>query len=240
MGFFDFDSPFMNFLTTAVEYMLVSLLCVLFSLPIFTAGAAITSSYYVGMKIIRGEESGFFKSYIKGFKENFKQSTVIWLIELAVGCFLAYDWFLIYKNGIENYNRVLIILLLIVTVYFVFAALAIFALIARFEMSTKEAVKGALAYTYVNIPRMFFILILTILPTVASIKYPSWLMAIWPIGSAACLYIISYNYSKSFKKLELHVQGLDEEIENDGHIDDVAIAGSTGSIEENKSADSED
>lgn len=231
MGLFDFDSPFMNFLTTAVEYMIVSLLCVLFSLPIFTAGAAITASYYVGMKIIRGEEAGFFKSFIKSFKENFKQSTVIWLFELAVGCFLAYDWFLIYKNGAGNYNKWLMILLIVVTLYFVLASIAVFALIARFEMSTKEAIKGALAYTYVNVPRMLFVLVLTIFPTAASIKYPNWLMAIWPVGSAACLYIISYNFSKTFKKLELHVQGLDEEAE-DIVEDETEAAENTTLVEE--------
>ena len=211
MNLFEFDSPFMSFMTKAVEYMIVSLLCLLFSLPIFTAGAALTASYYVGMKLIRGEDGSFFKSYIKGFKDNFKQSTIIWLGELIVGCFLAYDWFLIYKNGVENYNKILMILLLVLTLYFLMSSLVIFALVARFSMTTKEAIKGALAYTYVNIPRMLFVLILTAFPTAASIKHIDWLMAIWPVGSAACLYIISYNYSKSFKKLELHVQGVDEE-----------------------------
>lgn len=210
MNIFDFDSPFMNFLTKAVEYMLVCILCLIFSIPVFTIGAATTASYYVGMKLIRGEDNGFFKSFIKGFKENFKQSTIIWLVELLVGCFIAYDWFLIYKNGVENYNRVFIILLAVISLYLAMTFLAIFALIARFEMSIKEAFKGALAYTYVNVPRMFFVLVLTAFPTVASIKYFNWLMAIWPIGSAACLYIISFNYSKSFKKLELRVQGFDE------------------------------
>lgn len=211
MGAFSFDSPFMNFLTKACEYMLVSLLCLLFSLPIVTAGAAITASYYTGMKLMRNEDAGFFKSFIKGFKENFKQSTIIWIIEVIVGCFFAYDWYLIYQTGVGKYNNVLIIMLAILTVFMAMMFLAIFALIARFSMSTKEAVKGAFAYTYVNVPRMFFVLILTLFPTIASIKYPDWLMAIWPIGSAAALYVISYNYIKSFKKLELHVQGLDED-----------------------------
>lgn len=221
MGIFEFDSPFMSFLSKAVSFMLVSLLCLLFSIPVFTAGAAITASYYVGMKLLRDEDSGFFKSFIKGFKENFKQSTTIWLIELVVGCFLAYDWFLIYKNGVENYNKIFMILLLILSLYFVMASLAIFALIARFEMTTKEAFKGALAYTYVNIPRMLFVLILTIFPTIASVKYVNWLMAIWPVGSAACLYVISYNYAKTFKKLELRVQGVtDDDLESVGTDED--------------------
>lgn len=220
MDFFSFDSPFMSFLTKASEYMLVGLLCLLFSLPVISAGAAITAGYYVGMKLLRDEDAGFFKSFIKGFKENFKQSTVIWIIELLVGCFISYDWYLIYKNGFENYNRIFVILLVVVTVFLAMAFLAVFALVARFKMSTKEAIKGAIAYTYINVPRMLFVLILTIFPTLASLKYPNWLMAIWPVGTAAALYIISYNYLKSFKNLELRVTGETEDTKDIAESED--------------------
>ena len=39
-------------------------------------------------------------------------------------------------------------------------------------------------------------------------------MAIWPVGTAAALYIISYNYLKSFKKLELRVTTETEEAQD--------------------------
>lgn len=211
MDLFSFDSPFMTTLTKAVEYMLISLICLVCCIPIVTIGAAVTAQYYVGMKLVRGEDTPFFKAYFKSFRENFKQSTIIWLIEMAIGAFLTYDWFLIYKNGGDNYNQVLKILLGIVTLYLVLAGISVFPLIARFEMTIKEALKGALAYTYVNVPRLILVLVLLIFPTAASMKYPNWLMAIWPIGSAASLYIISYNFAKTFKKLELRVQGIEEE-----------------------------
>lgn len=213
MNLFSFDSPFMSFLGKAVEYMLVSLLCLLFCIPVVTIGAAFTAQYYVGMKLVRGEDTPFFRAYINSFKENFAQATKIWLVELAIGSFLAYDWYLIYSNGGASYNQVFMILLIVVTLYFVMTSISIFALIARFEMTTKEAVKGAVVYTYVNIPRLIFIIVLTVFPTVAAIKHFEWLVAIWPVGSAACLYIISYNFAKSFKKLELRVQGVDDEME---------------------------
>lgn len=213
MSIFSYDSPFMNFLREACEYMLTCLLCLLFSLPIITIGAAYTAQYYVGMKLIRGEDTPFFKGFIKSFKENFKQSTIIWLIEMAIGAFLAWDWYLIIHNGPENYNSTLKILLLVVTLYLALAGIAVFALIARFNMTTKEAIKGALAYTYVNIPRMLLILVLTVFPTAAAFKHFNWLVAIWPVGSAACLYIISYHFVKSFKKLENRVLGITDEEE---------------------------
>ena len=61
---------------------------------------------------------------------------------------------------------------------------------------------------------MLFVLVLTVFPTIASLKYPNWLMAIWPVGTAAALYIISYNYLKSFKKLELRVTTETEEAQD--------------------------
>lgn len=61
---------------------------------------------------------------------------------------------------------------------------------------------------------MLGVLILTALPTIASWKYSNWLIPIWPVGSAMCLYLISYNFMKSFKALEMHVLGEDDEAEN--------------------------
>lgn len=220
MGLFSFDSPFMSFLGKAAEYMILCLMCLLFSIPIVTAGAAITAKYYVGMKLVRGEDTPFFRAYLKSFKDNFKQSTCIWLIEMAIGAFLAWDWYLIISTGVENYNLVLRILLFVVTAYLTMAAIVVFALVARFEMTTKEAIKGALAYTYVNIPRMLFVVVLLVFPTAASMKYPNWLMAIWPVGSAACLYIISFNFVKSFAKLENRVLGVDENLEESVVVED--------------------
>lgn len=222
MDLFSFDSPFMSFMTRAVEYMMVSLLCLVFCIPVVTIGAAVTAQYYVGMKLIRGEDVPFFRGYIKSFKENFKQSTIIWLIELAIGAFLAEDWYLIVTVGGENFNMALKILLGVVTLYLILAGIAVFALIARFQMTTREAIKGALVYTYVNIPRMILVLVLTVFPTVASIKYINWLMAIWPIGSATCLYIISFNFAKSFKKLEQRVLGTDSEETDDKKSEEIS------------------
>ena len=210
MNIFSFDSPFMEFLTRAVEYMLVSLLCLVCCIPVITVGAAFTAQYYVGMKLIRGEEVPFFRGYFKSFKENFKQATVIWLIEILLAAFFAFDWYLIYKMGGENFNQIFKILLGIVCLFFVMASIAVFALLARFEMTVIDALKGAFAYTYVNIPRMLLVLVMTIVPSAAAFKYFNWLVAVWPIASAACLYIISYNFNKSFKKLELRVLGEDD------------------------------
>ncbi|MBP9997517.1 MAG: YesL family protein [Lachnospiraceae bacterium] len=212
MGVFSFDSPFMNFLHKACEYLIVTLLCMVCCIPVITAGAALTAKYYVGMKMVRGEEPAICRSFFGSFKENFGQATIIWLIELVVGAFLTYDWYLIYSIGGENFNQILKILLIVISVYLVMAAIAVFPLIARFKMSNKEAIKAALVYTYINVPRLLFVLVLLFVPIWLCFKYPQWMIAVYPVGAAVCLYIISFNFMKSFKKLENKLQGEEEEV----------------------------
>ena len=75
---FKLDSPLMNFLGRVCDIMILNVLLIVFSIPIFTAGAAITAAYSVSYKMVKNEESYIIKGFWKAFKENFKQSTVIW------------------------------------------------------------------------------------------------------------------------------------------------------------------
>lgn len=63
VGAFHPDSEFMQALGRVADYVILNLLCVLFSLPIVTAGTAMTAKYYVSMKMIRGEEPAVLSAF---------------------------------------------------------------------------------------------------------------------------------------------------------------------------------
>ena len=84
MNIFKFDSPVMQFMAKVADMIILNILTLVLSIPIVTFGAAYTAKYYVSMKIIRGEESTVFKPYFKAFKDNFKQATLIWMIQLII------------------------------------------------------------------------------------------------------------------------------------------------------------
>ena len=81
---FNMDSPIMRFLSRVCDIMILNILCIVFCIPIITAGASVTAMYTVTLKMVRGEESYIFKGFLKAFKENFKQSTIIWLMMAAI------------------------------------------------------------------------------------------------------------------------------------------------------------
>ena len=89
-SFFNMDSPIMRFLSRVCDLIILNLLTIVCCIPVFTAGASITALFSVTLKMVKGEESYIVRGFFKGFKENFKQSTIIWIIVAVIGFFPLY------------------------------------------------------------------------------------------------------------------------------------------------------
>lgn len=92
MFLFDANGPFMRFLNVVADIVLLHFLWLLCSIPIFTIGASTTALYYACMKRIRTGEGYITSNFFHSFKSNFRQSTVIWLILLALGLIFLTDF----------------------------------------------------------------------------------------------------------------------------------------------------
>ena len=92
MNFNLFDNPVVNGIGRIADFVVLNLLWVLCSIPIITIGASTTALYTVMLKIVKNEEGYLVKGFFKAFRENFKQSTVIWLVFLALGIVLLVDF----------------------------------------------------------------------------------------------------------------------------------------------------
>ena len=98
MGFLRYDSDFMVMLGRIADYVILNVLCVIFSIPLFTVGAAVTAKYYVAMKLARKEEPNVFKAFINSFRDNFKQATLLWLLSVFLSAFLAIESIKFFRN----------------------------------------------------------------------------------------------------------------------------------------------
>ena len=87
-GFFNYDNPVWRFIGKFGDLIILNILWLVCSIPVITIGASTTAVYYVTLKLARDDDGYTIRSFFKSFKENFKQSTVIWLILLAVGVIL--------------------------------------------------------------------------------------------------------------------------------------------------------
>ena len=83
-NFFDPDGSIMRALSRIADVAILNILWLICCLPVVTAGAATTALVSVTLKMTDDNEGYIFRSYIKAFKRNFKQSTLVWLILLQL------------------------------------------------------------------------------------------------------------------------------------------------------------
>jgi len=87
------DSPVLRFLTLVTNLVCLTMLWLWCCLPVVTAGAATTAMYYVIFQYISKQDDAVIKPFFSAFKDNFRQVTPIWILNLLIGAALAAEVF---------------------------------------------------------------------------------------------------------------------------------------------------
>lgn len=77
------ESKLSQALTWLIDIIFSGILWCLFSLPLVTVGAASCAVYYTAVKCIRHDRGRLWPVFWRGFRENFRSATRIWLLYLA-------------------------------------------------------------------------------------------------------------------------------------------------------------
>ena len=154
-SFFNLDNPVFKFLSMSVDLVVLNIVFVITCIPVFTIGAALTSLQYVMVTGWDTQNSHLFKSYFKSFKQNFKQSTVVWLIMLAIGAFLGFTGWMVYQQSKVD-DSTLFMAFVVVFILICFVYLCIFTyiwpVIAKFENTTSMMFKNSLILAISHLP----------------------------------------------------------------------------------------
>lgn len=209
---FDLDSPVMQVLNKIADLLWINILTMICSLPIFTAGAALTAAHYVSLKLHRNEGSYVTKEFFKSFKMNFKQSTLIWLLVLFVAAIFGMDYLIITKSGLQI-PKVLQFLILMVAMLFLFMVMWVFPVQARFDNKISRTIKNAFSLSIAQLPRTILMIILYILPYVICLLSFRLIPIYFICGISAPVYVSAMLYNKMFKKLEDRIMERDAEAE---------------------------
>lgn len=198
---FHIDNPFFRFMGNVADLVILNFLFLICCIPIVTIGASFTAAYYVALKKVRGEESYIARSFFHSFKQNFRQSTIIWLIFLFLGILLSFDFQII--NTLEGSVSVILNYLMIVAVLFsIMIFLYVFPVLARFYNPIKITLKNALLMAVRHLPYtilMFGITAGFIFITFLNYTSLAYGLLIWiVIGFALIIFINSYFFRKVF------------------------------------------
>ncbi|MBR3069879.1 MAG: YesL family protein [Lachnospiraceae bacterium] len=194
MDFLKIDSPFMKFLGTMADLMILNMLTVLCCVPIVTAGASFTAMHYVLQKLVRGEENYVSRQFFHSFKENFVQSTIIWIGMVVVYGALFVDWRILRMQG-DQFPGFLIILLYGAAVVIFLYTLYIFPILARYKNTIRGILKLAFAMTIMGS--------ITLRTLAAGILYivPFAILLIYGWGSIPILLLMGFTVPGFFRAM---------------------------------------
>lgn len=148
---FNIDSPFFRCMSLIGDLMLLNLMWILLSLPIITIGASTTALLYTGMKLAKGRDGYVIRNFWKSFKQNFRQSTIIYLLMLVFGAVLGYSvWF--WMGHSDMVGKICAVLAVCGLLVYLIELLFVFAVQAKFENTIFQTMKNALVMGIQNFP----------------------------------------------------------------------------------------
>lgn len=141
MKFFSVDSPLYRFLSKFLDVLKLNFMWLLFSIPIITIGASTVAAMSVSLKMADDEEGYIGRSFIKAFKENWKQGTALWIITVIAAYAVYLDFQLF--NAVEG-NPIIFLMIGIISCFIiVLSLLYAYPLAARYENTLIKTIQNS-------------------------------------------------------------------------------------------------
>lgn len=210
-SFFNPKSTATRFLTGLCNLIIVNLLFILTSIPVFTIGASLTALYRITIAILAGDNPAIFRDYFKAFKDNFLKATLLELLYAIVSAFFIFEVVMVNTmmspdlSWVQYVPYFFLLLILAHTLYS-------FPLLAWFEESFGQILKNALLLSITNLPVTIMYVIFSAGLAYAFWQFPSLtasLMIFLGISLLAMFY--SLFLKRIFEKLGAEISFKDKE-----------------------------
>lgn len=184
---FNIENPVMHYVIKIFDCMCLSILWLLFSIPVITAGASATAMYATIYNYIRKEEGHLWRTFWGAFRENLKRSTLVWLVVLAVAVVLGAD-VLVFRTMAINGQWLgkLYWLILVLCCVAVTWSVFLFAYAARFQGKVRDVLRVSVMLMIVHPIKAVTAFALVAAGTLLAMMAPG-LLTILPAG--VCLIV---------------------------------------------------
>ena len=204
VSLFSADSALMRGLTRLADVMILNFIFIATSIPVVTLGASLTALNFTAMRIGTGECNSVTGDYLRSFRRNFRQATVIWLVLALFAAVLA-AWYVVVTNLAIAPLAELGLLAIWYVLAFSFAttALFVFPYLASFEASTRDVLRNARLMSWKHPLTALGALALVGLTASVTVFYPQvtgyglfWLL----IGFAGIAVVNGFLFTRIFRK----------------------------------------
>lgn len=197
MRIFAYDGPLNQFIIKLVDCFFISLLWLIASIPIITAGASTVALYFTVNKVVRQEEGGVWKTFWRAFFRDFWQATGIWVILLLFYTASLASYSAIRGMGLGGVSKgLLITAVLMVTLWTQYW----YPYLSRFEDTTRTLWRNTLVMLLLDFFRsvkLLVLLILCFIVAVLAFVYAPFLLFLLP---AVYVFVGNRTVDKVFAK----------------------------------------
>lgn len=180
-----------------LNLVLLTVYWLVLSLPIITLGAATTALYYTTQKVIKNDRGYVSGEFFKALKENFKTSTLCWIVHLIVGLIFADECYLCYQMWAKGEPiGWLWVLFLVLEILNVTMALFTLTYIARFADGVGRTLKNSLLIMLAHLIKALLQTLLLAVFVIAVIYFPPAIL----VAPAAYMLLSSYILEQIFGK----------------------------------------
>ena len=163
----DPEGMFFQFLSRIGDLIILNFLFLLSCIPIVTIGAAQAALHKVIMDMHYDMEGGMFKGFFRAFKENFKQATVVWIVELIVLVSLVCDALLVL--GFWGGSTVMYVLLGILAFLVIGVCTYMIPLLVRYRNTLRQHLNNAMILSVIKLPKTVLMVVLNALPLIIAV-----------------------------------------------------------------------
>jgi uncharacterized membrane protein YesL len=199
--FFQLDNPVWKFIGNLADFFVLSVLWYLSCIPVVTLGCGTSAMYYVTLKMADNQEGYTIRSFLKAFRRDWKQCTLIWLIFLGGGLVITIDlyWCLLQDSLV---SRALFITFILVAIIYLLCLTFIFPLVARCD----NTIKRLLGMCFVISLKNFLPILSAIVVTMAFFMlgvfvFPPVLL----VAPGLSAYLNSFLFQRVFEKYHLNL-----------------------------------
>lgn len=168
---FNPDSPVMRFMSNVADLVALNLIWLVCCVPIVTIGPACTAMCYVAKGIANGDAPPVLKTFFRAFRDNFKQSLLMFLILLVPVC-LAAAYLLMAASGGLDHIPVLKYLCVLAVVIIGFVCSYAYPLLAHFDNTIGNILRNAFLLPLTNPFLALVVTALNLLPVLLLLINP--------------------------------------------------------------------
>lgn len=173
------ENIIVKIITYLANLIILNVLFLICSLPVFTYGAAASALYYMTCELKAGE-TVVVRGFFRAFKEQFKQATKSWILLMIPGIFLFIEANLLLQVEIEVPPVVHAGVIVPAIAYFCYLPWVLIQPV-YFYCTQRQQLKNAVLLVLQRLPQSFVMAMLQLFPVWVFLMKTVTFMRVWPL-----------------------------------------------------------